>query len=153
MSVDGVEAERRVVLVEQLARHDGTVMTGVLRDLANQRGQRLADDVDTAGLVLVDALQAVERLGRVQQRRTAAGDDAFFDGCAGRVQRVVDAVLALLDLDLGRTTDLDHGNAAGELGETLLELLTVVVAGGVLDLRTDRLGAALDRSRLHPHRR
>jgi hypothetical protein len=120
-------------------------MTGVLGDLANQRGQRLANDVDTTGLVVVDALDAVQRLGRIQQRRTTTGDDALFDCRAGRVQRVVDAVLALLDLDLGRTADLDDGDAASELGQTLLELLAVVIAGGVLDLRTDRLGAALDR--------
>src|SRR6476659_8583203 len=58
---------------------------------------------------------------------------------------VVNAILALLDLDLGGSADLDHGNAAGELGETLLELLTVVIAGGVFDLLTDRFGASLDR--------
>ncbi len=116
-------------------------MAGVLRDLTHQRGQRLADDVHAAGLVFVGAGDAFEHLRRVQQRRTTAGDDALFDGRAGRVQRVVDAVLALLHLDLGRTADLDHGHAAGELGETLLELLTIVDAGGVLDLRTDRLGA------------
>ena len=114
-------------------------------DLADRRVERLADDIDAAGLVVVGALQALERLGRVEQRGAAAGDDAFLDRGAGRVERVVDAVLALLDLDLGRTADLDHGNAAGELGETLLELLAVIVAGGVLDLLADRLGAGLDR--------
>ena len=98
-------------------------MAGVLGDLADRRVERLADDIDAAGLVVVDALEALERLGRVEQRGAAAGDDAFLDRGAGRVERVVDAVLALLDLDLGRAADLDHGNAAGELGETLLELL------------------------------
>ena len=80
-------------------------------------------------------LRPVERLGGVEQSDAAAGDDAFLDRGAGRVERVVDAVLALLDLDLGGAADLDHGNAAGELGEALLELLLVIVAGGVLDLR------------------
>src|SRR5205823_9480642 len=83
-------------------------------------------------------------LGRVEQRSATAGDNALLDSGAGRMKRVVDAVLALLDLDLGGTADLDHGNAASELGETLLELLTVVVAGGVLDLLADSLGAAFD---------
>jgi hypothetical protein len=32
------------------------------------------------------------------------------------MQRVVNAVLALLDLDLGRASNADDGNAAGELG-------------------------------------
>jgi hypothetical protein len=43
-------------------------------------------------------------------------------------------VLALLELDLGGRADLDDGNAAGQLGEALLQLLAVVVGVGVLDL-------------------
>jgi hypothetical protein len=46
------------------------------------------------------------------------------------VQGVLDAGLLLLHLDLGRGTDVDDGDAARELGEALLELLAVVVAGG-----------------------
>ena len=46
-------------------------------------------------------LQLGERLGGVEQRDAAAGDDAFLDRGAGRVHRVVDAILALLHLDLG----------------------------------------------------
>jgi hypothetical protein len=34
-------------------------------------------------------------------------------------------VLALLELDLGRGTDLDDRNTAGQLGQPLLQLLTV----------------------------
>jgi hypothetical protein len=34
---------------------------------------------------------------------------------------VVNPVLALLDLDLGRAADADHGDAAGELGQPLLQ--------------------------------
>jgi hypothetical protein len=58
------------------------------------------------------------------------------------VQRVLDAGLLLLHLDLGGGADLDDGHAAGELGQALLELLAVVVAGGVLDLDADLLDAA-----------
>ena len=50
-------------------------------------------------LVLVVELQAIESLGGAQQSDAAARNDAFFNGCAGCVQRVVDAVLALLDFD------------------------------------------------------
>jgi hypothetical protein len=60
------------------------------------------------------------------------------------VQRVLDAGLLLLHLDLGGRADLDDGDAAGELGEALLELLAVVVGGGLLDLGADLLDAALD---------
>src|SRR4029077_4303638 len=58
--------------------------------------------------------------------------------------RVINAILALLDLDLGRAADADHRDAARELGQTLLQLLTVVVRGGLLDLRLDLRHARLD---------
>jgi chaperonin GroEL len=46
-------------------------------------------------------------------------------------------VLALLELHLGGGTDLQDSDATGQLGETLLELLLVVVGVRVLDLLTD----------------
>ena len=72
------------------------------------------------------------------------GHDAFLDRRAGRVECVLDAGLLLLHLDLGRRADLDDGDAADQLREPLLELLAVVVGGGLLDLRADLLDAALD---------
>ena len=53
-------------------------------------------------------------------------------------------MLLLLELDLGGRPDLDDGDAAGELRQTLLELLTVPVGVGVLDLPLDLGDAALD---------
>ena len=98
----GVEAERLVIAVEQLARDHRAVMRRHSAAIWRSGDcKRLADDVDAAGLVVVGALQALERLGGIEQSRAAAGDDAFLDRGAGRVERVVDAVLALLDLDLG----------------------------------------------------
>ena len=74
----------------------------------------------------------------------AAGQDAFLDGRTAGVQGVFDAGLLFLHGDFGRSPDMHLGNAAGELGETLLELLAVVVAGGDVDLALERLDAALD---------
>jgi hypothetical protein len=59
------------------------------------------------------------------------------------VHRIVDPVLTLLDLDLG-CTDADHGDAAGELGQSLLELLAIVVGRGFLDLGFNLMDARLD---------
>ena len=81
---------------------------------------------------------------RAQQRDAAAGDDALLDRRAGRVHRVLDARLLLLHLGLGRRADLDDRDAADELRQPLLQLLAVVVGGGLLDLRADLLDAALD---------
>ena len=100
-------------------------------------------DVDADLLVALE-LQAVERLAGADQRDAAAGDDALFDRRLRRVHRVLDARLLLLHLGLGRRTDLDDGDAADELRQPLLQLLAVVVRGGLLDLRADLLDAALD---------
>jgi hypothetical protein len=75
-----------------------------------------------AWMSALSGLQRIERLLRAQQRDAAAGNDAFFNGCARGVQRVVDAVLAFLDFDFRGAADLDDGNAARKLGKTLLQL-------------------------------
>src|SRR5206468_4931554 len=84
-------------------------------------------------------------LDRVQERDTAAGDDALLERRAGRLHGVLDPVLLLLHLGLGRSADLDHGDAARQLREPLLELLAVEVGVGVLDLGLELLDPALDR--------
>ena len=60
------------------------------------------------------------------------------------MQGVVEAVFLLLHLDLRGCADVDDGHAAGQLGEALLQLLAVVVAGGLLDLGFDLTHAGLD---------
>ena len=95
----------------------------------------------TSALSLVSLPTAL--LG-AQERHAAARHDAFLDRGAGGVERVLDAVLLLLDLDLGGAADADHRDAAGELGQPLLQLLAVVVGGGLLDLRLDLVDARLD---------
>src|SRR5437899_369952 len=74
----------------------------------------------------------------------ATRHDAFLNCRTGRMHRVINAILALLDLDFGCTADADHRDAARELGQTLLQLLTVVVRGGFLDLRLDLIDARFD---------
>src|SRR6516165_1538614 len=140
----GVEAVGVLILFEDLANDHRAVLTGIDRDLAGRRRQGLAHDLDAGLLVVVLGAQALEVLGSTQQRNAAARQDAFLDRCAGRVHRVINAILALLDLDLGGAADADHRNAACELGQTLLQLLTVVVRGGLLDLRLDLRHARLD---------
>src|SRR6185295_16416631 len=95
-------------------------------------------------LVFVRTFELLEGLQRADQRNAAARDHAFFDGGTGRVQRVFDAGLLLFHLDLGGSADLDHGDTAGELGNTLLQLLLVVVGGRFGRLLADRLDARLD---------
>src|SRR5690606_36946644 len=73
----------------------------------------------------------------VNQRRAAAGYDAFFDSCTRRVQRVFDAELAFLQLRLRRRADLDDGYAAGQLRQPLLQLLAIEVGRRLFQLAAD----------------
>src|SRR5467141_1129755 len=139
-----VEAVGVLILLEDLADDDRAVLACVDRDLARGPGERLADDLDAGLLVVVRGLDALELLGGAQQGDAAARHDAFFNRRTGRMHRVVNAVLALLDFDFGRAADADHRDAARELGQTLLQLLTVVVRGGFLDLRLDLIDACFD---------
>ena len=60
------------------------------------------------------------------------------------MHRIFNASLLFLHLGLGSCTDLDDGDAADQLGEALLELLAIVVGGGLLDLGANLLHASLD---------
>src|SRR5207237_2674005 len=97
------------------------------------------------GRLVADQVQLVERgLAGLNQRDATTGDDALLDGRLRVANGVLDAVLALLQLDLGGRADLDDRNAAGQLGQALLQLLTVVVGVAVLDLLADLVDATLD---------
>ena len=124
--------------------HDAAFEAGVLDNHAQGLLDGAADDLDAEFLVLVLGLDVVEALSGADEGGAATGDDAFLDGCAGGVQGVVEAVFLLLHLDLRSGADVDDGNAAGQLGEALLELLAVIVAGGLLNLGFDLTHAGLD---------
>src|SRR5205085_6344123 len=139
-----IEAVIGVVLVGQLAHHDRAFGPGILGDLPGWRAQRLAHDLDADLLVVVGRGQTVERPDGKEQCHAAAGDNAFLHRGLGRMHRVVDAILALLDLDLAAAADADDRDAAGELGQPLLQLLLVVIGGGFLDLGADLVDAGGD---------
>src|SRR6185437_1394168 len=106
--------------------------------------ERAQDDAGAGALVIdLDGVD-LDGVDRVQERHAAARHDALFERRAGGLQRVLDAVLLLLHLGLGGRADLDHGDAARQLGEALLELLAVEVGVGRLDLGLDLLDPALD---------
>ena len=79
-----------------------------------------------------------------EKRGSAAGDDAFFNRSAGSVHRIFDTIALFLHFDFGRTADPDNSNTAGELRQTFLQLLTVVIRAGLIDLSADLVATALD---------
>src|SRR6185503_11533016 len=98
---------------------DRAVGARVASDLAQRLLERATDDVDAVAAVILER-QLVERGDRADERNTATGDDALFDGRASCVHRILDARLLLLHLDLGRRADADDRDAADELGQALL---------------------------------
>ena len=127
MTVLSVETAGAVFPIEQLAGNHGAILSGVFGNLAERGLQRAADDIDADALVIVGATDLVQRLGGVLKRRAAARIHAFLDCGAGRIQGVVNAVPAFLDLDLGGAADADDSHAAGQLGQSFLELFLVVI--------------------------
>src|SRR5438477_962155 len=100
---------------------------------------RGSDDVLARQLaeLLVERRQAWYFFFSSRRRHTRLTCDWSSDVCSSDL-------LLLLDLDLGGAADLDDGDTAGELGQALLELLAVVVRGGLLDLGADLGDAALE---------
>ena len=103
-----------------------------------------ADDVHTSHFIVVSGLDVGEDLAHADEGSAAARDDAFFNSSAGGVQGVFHAVLLFLHLNFSSGTDTDDGHATDQLGQTFLELLTVVIGSGVVDLIADLLHAFLD---------
>ena len=149
LAVQGVVAETHVAGLIHLLHHDRAIQAGIARDLADRSRQGPPDDVHPGGLVAVGLLPGIlQRLAGPQRSHAAARHDAFLDRRPCRVQRVLDAGLLLLHLGLGGSAHVDAGDAAGQLRQTLFQLLAIVVAGRPLDLVLDLLDASLDRAGL-----
>ena len=113
-------------------------------DLAQGFFNGTADDVHASKFVVVGGLDVVQHLGNADQRSAAARHDAFFNGSAGGVQGVFNAVFLFLHFHFGGSAHMHNGHAAHELGQAFLELFAVVVGGAVFDLGADLLHAGLD---------
>src|SRR3974390_2556279 len=133
----GIKAEVVLILFKDPADDYGTVFARIDCNLASRPGECLAHDVDAVLLVVVFSLDALKHLGRTQQSDTATRQDAFLDRGTGCMHRVIDAILALLHLDLGGTANSNYRNATSELRQPLLQLLLVVVGCRLLDLHFD----------------
>src|SRR5271166_2175518 len=140
---EGVVAEVDLLGVEHLAQNDSAFFAGVLGDHAQGLGDGALDDVD-ADLLIAFGLHLFEHAGATGQSYAAAGDNAFFHGRAGGMHRVFHAGFLFLHFGFGCGADFDYGYATDQLGQPLLQLLAVVVAGGLVDLAANFFYAAFD---------
>ena len=125
----GIETEVALTLAN-LLNHHSTLGTAIDGNLAQGLLDGTADDVDTGLLVGIVTLQVSQRLLGTDVCGTTTGNHAFLDGSTGSAESIVNAILLLLHLHLRVGTDIEHSDATGQLGQTLLQLLLVVGAGG-----------------------
>ena len=78
-----------------------------------------------------------------QHGHASAGEDPFFDGSPAGMQSVLHTGLLLFHLDLRGRSDVDLGHATRQLGQPLLEFLTIVITGRSIDLVLDLVDATL----------
>src|SRR6266567_2248098 len=93
-------------------------------------------------------MQAIQRIDSIQQGHATAGYHTLFDACASSGKRILNTRLTVFQFNLGASADLNKRYAAGQLRQALLELLTIIVAGRLFDLRLDLADASLDFCRL-----
>src|SRR5690242_3288165 len=97
-----------------LLDHHAALEAGVHRDLLERLFQRTAHDL-RAGRLVTRQVELLEGdAARLDQCDAAAGHDTFLDRGLGVAHRVLDAVLALLQLDLGGRPRLDDGDRSEE---------------------------------------
>src|SRR5580692_10345779 len=140
---EGVVAEVGLLGVEYLAENHGAFFSGVLGDHAQGLGDGATDDVD-ADLLVAFSLDFLKGRSAAGQRYAAAGDNAFFHGCAGGVHGIFHAGFLLFHFGFGCGADFDDGYATDQFRQPLLQLLAVVVAGGLVDLAANFFYAAFD---------
>src|SRR5271165_892373 len=129
----GVEAVVGVAAGADLLEHDRAFKAGVASDLTQRLFAGAADDVDP-DLFITETLEAVKCLRGAQEGHATTRNDAFFNGSARGMQSILDASFLFLHLGFGGSTDLDDSHSTSELGQALLEFLTVVVGGCFIDL-------------------
>src|SRR5579871_110302 len=138
-----VVAEVDVLRVVDLAQNHCTFFAGVLGDLAQRLLQSFLHDVDT-NLLVTFQLQLVESRDATRQRHAATRDNSLFHSRARRVHRVFHAGFLFLHFGFGRGANLNDGHATHQFRQPLLQLLAVVVAGGLVDLAANFLHPAFD---------
>src|SRR5581483_5984035 len=96
------------------------------------------------GCLIATEIQVVQGGDSGHQRGTATRDNTLFDSGASGGKRILHAMFLLFQLDFGGSTDFDHAHATGKFRQALLQLLAVIIAGGLVDQGTNLSDASLD---------
>ena len=127
-----------------LLNNHSTFEAGINGNLAKWFLHRLANDGTTGLLVVGATTHLVDSVLGTEQSNTPTGDDTLFDSGSCRLDRVLDAVLLLFELDLGGRADLDDGYATrASLARRSWSFSLIPIRVGVLDLPLDLLDPSL----------
>src|SRR4029079_11560247 len=88
--------------VADLVDDDRALEARVVRELPHGLLERAEDDGDARPLVTFERVE-LDRVDRVHERNAAAGNDTLLECGTSRLECVLDAVLLLLHLRLGRS--------------------------------------------------
>ena len=116
-----------------LVNDNGAFQTCVVGNLANRFFNSTADD-HHAGLFIADCFHFVQHSLSFQQCGSAAGYDAFRNGCAGRVQSVFNAQFLFFQFYFGSRADFDYGNTAGQFCQAFLQFFLIKLGRGFRNL-------------------
>src|SRR5688572_14155486 len=95
-------------------------------------------------VVVQSSLDGIHLASQSEQSASSTDDDAFLHRGLGGVQRILDTELLLLELSFGLRSDLDDGHTSGELGDSLVQLLLLVVLLRNLDEVADLVHTLAD---------
>ena len=79
-----------------------------------------------------------------KQSHATTGQNAIFDGRSGCVQGIFDTSFLFFHFALGCRTDVNFGNATGQLGQPFFQFFAVVVARCVVDFASNLVDPAFD---------
>jgi len=141
----GIVTEVLVGVLKNLAGNHVSIFARVIDNLAERRLASPNDDVESDGLIVGQFLLGFQSHAGPKESDSTTRQNPFLVRGLGCVHRILDPHLLFLDLALGRSTHIDLGHAARELGDPLAQLFLVVVAGALVQLFLDAGYAAQDR--------
>src|SRR5699024_10791000 len=137
----GVESETSFQAAH-VSSHHAAFEARVNGDLLQRRFDCELHNVGACELVIYQFEITERGVSGLDECQATTGNDALFNSGLRVAYGIFDAVLAFLEFNLSCGAGTDDGDTTGELGQTFLEFLAVVLGVGVFDLTADLADAA-----------
>ncbi len=111
-------------------------MAGIVGNLANRLFKSPFDDFDAHSPVILK-LQPIQSADTSQIGDPTPRDNTLFNSSPRCIQAIFNSSFLLLHFHFRGRSHIDHRNPSCQLRQPLLELLSIVIGSGLLDLGTD----------------